>query len=95
MLDECRAALQRRGVPLPPPMVVADRGLSASKLRQEVGAQHQGTVLVEGKQSYPFLVAHGQRGKGSDLLHGEGWPWRQSPWEAGVSAVRLRATRPT
>ena len=33
--------------------------------------------------------------KGSDLIHGEGWRWRQHPWEAGVRYVRLRATRPT
>jgi hypothetical protein len=51
--------------------------------------------LVEGKQSYTFLLANGHKVKGCDLSHGEGWQWRQSPWEPGVSYVRLRATSPT
>ena len=95
MLDECLAAFRRRGVHLPPPMVVADSWFSDSKLMQYVEAQHQGTLLVEGKQSYTFLLANGQKVKGSDLIHGAGWQWRQSPWEAGVFYVRLRATSPT
>ena len=76
-------------------MVVADSWLSDSKLMQYVGAQHQGTVLVEGKQSYTFILANGHKVKGGDFIHGEGWQWRQSPWEAGVFYVRLRATSPT
>jgi len=95
MLDACMAAFARRGVALPAPMVVADSWFSDSKLMQYVGAQHQGTLLVEGKQSYTFLLADGRKVKGSDLIHGQGWPWRQSPWEPGVSYVRLRATSPT
>ncbi len=95
MLEECLTAFRRRGVHLPPPMVVADSWFSDSKLMQYVGAQHQGTVLVEGKQSYTFLLANGQKAKGSDFIHGEGWQWCQSPWEPGVSYVRLRATSPT
>jgi hypothetical protein len=94
-LDERLAAFRRRGVPLPPPRVVADSWFSDSKLMQYVGAQPQGTVLVEGKQSYTFILANGHKGKGGDFIHGEGWQWRQSPWEAGVSYVRLRATSPT
>jgi len=54
MLDERLAALAHRGVALPPPLVVADRWLSDSKLLQHVGRKHQGTLLVEGKPSYPF-----------------------------------------
>jgi hypothetical protein len=95
MLDERLAAFRRRGVPLPPPMMVAESWFSDSKLMQYVSAQHQGTVLVEGKQSYTFVLANGHQVKGGDLIHGEGWQWRQSPWEAGVSYVRLRATSPT
>ena len=95
MLDECVAAFERRGVVLPAPMVVADSWFSDSKLMQYVGAQHRGTLLVEGKQSYTFILADGRKVKGSDLIHGEGWQWRQSPWEIGVSYVRLRATSPT
>jgi hypothetical protein len=95
MLDECVAAFGRRGVALPAPMVVADSWFSDSKLMQYVGAQHQGTLLVEGKQSYSFRLADGRQIKGQDLIQGERWQWRQSPWEAGVSYVRLRATSPT
>ena len=51
MLDERLAALARRGVQLPPPIVVADSWLSDAKLMQHVGREHQGTLLVEGKQS--------------------------------------------
>ena len=95
MLDACVAAFKRRGGVLPAPMVVADSWCSDSKLMQYVSAQHQGTLLVEGKQSYTFILANGHKVKGGDLSHGEGWQWRQSPWEPGVSYVRLRATSPT
>jgi hypothetical protein len=95
MLDERLAALRRRGLALPAPMVVADSWLSDSKLMQHVGDTHQGTLLVEGKQSYTFTLANGHKVKGHDLIQGEGWRWRQSPWEAGVRYVRLRAMSPT
>src|SRR5262249_23150832 len=93
MLDACVAAFGRRGVQVPPPMVVADSWFSDSKLMQYVGVQHQGTLLVEGKQSYTFRLANGHTVKGCDLIHGEGWQWRQSPWEPGVSYVRLGSIR--
>jgi hypothetical protein len=95
MLDARLAAFRRRGIDLPPPMVVADSWFSDSKLMQHVHAAHQGTLLVEGKQSYVFTLADGQKIKGRDLLQGKGWRWRQHPWEAGVRYVRLRATSPT
>jgi hypothetical protein len=95
MLDERLAALRRRGLDLPPPMMVADSWFSDSKLMQHVHDAHQGTLLVEGKQSYTFTLADGQKVKGRDLIHGAGWRWRQHPWEAGVYYVRLRATSPT
>ncbi len=95
MLDERLAAFGRRGLALPAPIVVADSWLSDSKLMQHVGEQQQGTLLVEGKQSYVFTLADGQTVKGGDLIHGKGWRWRQSPWEAGGYYVRLRATSPT
>jgi hypothetical protein len=95
MLDERLAALRRRGLDLPPPMMVADSWFSDSKLMQHVQDAHQGTLLVEGKQSYTFTLAEGQKVNGRDLIHGAGWRWRQHPWEAGVYYVRLRATSPT
>src|SRR5712691_8851385 len=95
MLDERLAALRRRGLELPAPIVVADSWFSDSKLMQHVGDTHQGTLLVEGKQSYIFTLANGHKVKGHDLIEGKMWRWRQSPWEPGVYYVRLRATSPT
>lgn len=94
-LDAWWAACARRGAGGPAPSGGADRGVSDSQLLQYGGAQHQGPLLVEGTPSSTWRVANGQQGKGSDLLHGAGWSWRQAPWEAGVASVRLRATRPT
>src|SRR5207245_856022 len=45
-LAERLAALKRRGLVLPPPRVVAESGLSDSKLMQHGHDEHQGTVLV-------------------------------------------------
>ena len=95
MLDERLVAFERRGLALPPPIVVADSWFSDSKLMQHVHDTHRGTLVVEGKQSYIFTLADGQKVKGRDLIHGVGWRWQQHPWEAGVYYVRLRATSPT
>jgi hypothetical protein len=95
MLDQRLAAFAQRGLALPPPIVVADSWFSDSKLMQHVGRAYQGTVLVEGKQSYTFALADGRQVKGQDLIEGEAWPWRQHPWEPRVRYVRLRATSPT
>ena len=95
MLDERLAAFARRGLALPPPLVVADSWFSDSKLMQHVGQTHGGILLVEGKQSYVFTLADGRQIKGQDLIQGEVWPWRQHPWEPRVRYARLRATSPT
>jgi hypothetical protein len=95
MLDECLAALQRRGLHLPPPVVVADSWFSDSKLMRHVSRQHQGTLLVEGKKSYVFELADGRQVKGSDLVSRSDWSWCAHPWEVGVRYARLRATSPT
>jgi hypothetical protein len=76
-------------------MVVADSWLSDSKRMQHMPDTHQGIVLVEGQQSYPFPWADGQKGKGHDGIHGELGRWRQHPWEAGGRYVRLQVTSPT
>jgi hypothetical protein len=49
MLDESVAALGRRGLELPAPLVVADSWCSDSKLMASVAHRHHGTVLVQGK----------------------------------------------
>src|SRR5437867_11497120 len=51
MLDGRVAAFRRRGVDLPPPIVMADSWLSDSKLMRHVATTHQGTFLVEGKST--------------------------------------------
>jgi len=95
MLDERLAAFARRGVALPPPLVVADSWFSDSKLMQHAGCEHQGTVLFEGKKSYIFALADGRQVKGHEFIQGEAWPWRQHPWGPHIRYVRLRATSPT
>ena len=95
MLDGRVAAFRRRGVELPPPMVVADSWFSDSKLMRHVAAIHDGTLLVEGKSTYVFALADGRQVKGADLQHQREWPWRDSPQIPGVRYVRLRATSPT
>jgi hypothetical protein len=95
MVDERLGALRKRGVALPPPMVVADSWFSDSKLMRHVATTHQGTVLVEGKSTYVFALPDGRQIKGEDLQHQRDWPWRHSPQAPGLCYARLRATSPT
>jgi hypothetical protein len=95
MLDGRVAAFRRRGVELPPPMVVADSWFSDSKLMCHVATTHQGTVLVEGKSTYVFALPDGHQVKGHDLQQHHEWPWRSSEQVPGVRYARLRATSPT
>src|SRR5438132_7654113 len=72
MLDGRVAAFRRRGVELPPPMVVADSWFGDSKLMHHVGTTHQGTFLVEGKSLYVFELPDGRQVKGHELQkHGD------------------------
>ena len=43
----------------------------------------------------PLPWPMGNRSKGRTCIQGEGWPWREHPWEPRVRYVRLRATSPT
>jgi hypothetical protein len=95
MLDGRLAAFRRRGIELPPPMVVADSWFSDSKLMRHVATTHEGTFLVEGKSTYTFALPDGRQVKGSDLQQPSAWPWRDSPQVPGVRYARLRATSPT
>jgi hypothetical protein len=95
MLDGRMAAFHRRGVALPPPMIVADSWFSDSKLMSHVATTHQGTFLVEGKSTYVFDLLDGRQVKGHDLQQHRDWPWRQSEQVPGVRYARLRATSPT
>jgi hypothetical protein len=95
MLDGRMAAFRRRGVELPPPMVVADSWFSDSKLMRHVATTHRGTLLVEGKSTYVFALPDGRQVKGHDLQQHRDWPWRSSEQVPGVRYARLRATSPT
>src|SRR5437867_3801883 len=95
MLDESVAALSRRGLPLPTPLVVADSWFSDSKLMAHVAVTHHGTMLVQGKTTYTFTLPNGRKVKGADLTHDHEWPWRQSLNAPGCRYARLRATSPT
>ena len=95
MLDGRVAAFRRRGVELPPPMVVADSWFSDSKLMRHVATTHQGTFLVEGKSTYVFTLTDGCQVKGGDLQQQRDWSWRDSPQIPGVRYARLQAPSPT
>jgi hypothetical protein len=95
MLDGGITAFCRRGVALPPPVVVADSWFSDSKLMRQVSTRHQGTCLVEGKRTYVFGLLDGRQVKGQDLQKPGDWLWRDSPQVPGMRYARLRATSPT
>jgi hypothetical protein len=95
MLDGRLAAFRRRGVALPPPLVVADSWYGDSKLMRHVATTHEGTLLVEGKSTYVFALSDGRQVKGHDLQQHREWPWRDSPQVPGVRYARLRAISPT
>ena len=76
MLDGRLEAFRRRGVALPPPIVVADSWFRDSKLMRHLARTHEGTLLVEGKSTYVFTLPDGRQVKGSDLQQARDWPWR-------------------
>src|SRR2546427_62735 len=63
LVGEPVGAFRRRGLELPPPMVVADSLFSHLKLMAHVAKAHQGPVLVEGKSTYVFRLADGRQVK--------------------------------
>jgi hypothetical protein len=94
MLDERLAALDKRGLHLPPPLITAESWFSDSKLMGHVRHRHQGPRLVKGKGNYPFPLADGRHVNGHDFLEGK-WSWRTHPWEPHVCYVRVQAQSPT
>jgi hypothetical protein len=95
MLDQTLAALARRGLQLPAPMAAADSWFSDSKLMSHVSDALKGTLLVQGKSTYAFMLNDGRKVHGCDLVHGDDWPWRQSLDAPGCRYARLRATSAT
>jgi DDE superfamily endonuclease len=67
-LDRTWTALQRLGLALPAPLVVADRWFGDSKLLAHVAHHQRGTVVVEGKRTDVFQRSDGRRGTGQELL---------------------------
>jgi len=95
MVDERLAAFHKRGVALPAPILVADSWFGDSKLMRHMATTHQGTMLVEGKTTYVFVLSDGRQVKGHDLQQSGDWPWRSSEQLPGVRYARLQATSPT
>ena len=96
MLDASVAALCRRGLELPAPLVVADSWFSDSKLMAHIATTHQGTFLVQGKATYTFYLPDGRKVKGADLVdENQEGPFRQSLNAPDCRYARLRATSPT
>jgi hypothetical protein len=83
-VDGRLAAFRRRGLALPPPLVVADSWFSDAKLMRLVATMHQGTLLVEGKKKYVCALPDGRQVTGEDLQHQREWPWRHSEQVPGV-----------
>jgi len=94
LLDGRVAAFRRRGVDLPPPIIMADSWFGDSKLMRHVATTHEGTLLVAGKTTYVFALPDGRQVKGHNLQKPGDWLWRESPQVPGVRYVRLRATSP-
>jgi hypothetical protein len=95
MRDRTWAALQRRRLHLPPPLVVADSGFGASGLMAQVATGQRGNLRVEGKTSSVFSLPDGRQLKGQDVVSRDDWAWHDSAQLPGVRSVRLTAVSPT
>jgi len=92
MLDRTDTALQRLGLALPAPLVVADRWCGDSPWLTHVASHLRGTMVVEGKRPYVFQLPDGRRVTGQELLTRADWPWRDSLQLPGMRYARLTAT---
>jgi DDE superfamily endonuclease len=95
MMDRTWTALQRLGLMLPAPLVVADSWFGDSKWLAHVASHQRGTAVVEGKRTYVFRLPNGRRVTGQELLTRADWPWRDSLQLPGMRYARLTATSPT
>ena len=73
MLDESLAALRRRGLELPAPLVVADSWFSDSKLMAHVAHTHQGTLLGA-RQDHLYLLPWQMAARSRGLIWCTGRP---------------------
>jgi hypothetical protein len=83
-LAERLAARERRGLPRPAPVVVADRGLSDSQVMTPGRVAHQGPLLGEGQRADALAWPDGRQGNGRDRREPAAWSWREHPWEPRV-----------
>jgi hypothetical protein len=95
MLDRTWAVLQRRCRRLPAPLVVADSWFGDSALLAHIQTHQQGTLVVEGKRRYVFVLPDGRRVKGQALVTQSDWPWRDSLQVPGLRYARFTATSAT
>lgn len=95
MLDRTWAVLQRRCRRLPAPLVVADSWFGDSALLAHIQTHQQGTLVVEGKRRYVFVLPNGRRVKGQELVTQSDWPWRDSLQVPGLRYARFTATSAT
>jgi hypothetical protein len=95
MLDRTWTALQRLGLVLPAPLIIADSWFGDSKLLAHLAHHQHGTMVVEGKRTYVFQLPDGRRVTGQELVTRADWPWRDSLQLPGMRYARLTATSPT
>jgi hypothetical protein len=95
MVDRTWAALPRRHLRLPAPLLVADRWCGDAKRLAHVALQHHGTLLVEGKRRDVCPLRDGRRVTGRELMSRADWPWRDSLQVPRLRDGRLTATSPT
>jgi hypothetical protein len=88
-------AVQRLGLALPAPRVVAERWFGDSQGLAHVASHQRGTAVVGGTRTSGFRRPDGRRVPGQALLTPVAWPWRDSLQLAGMRSVRLTATSPT
>jgi hypothetical protein len=95
MLYRTGAALQRRRLPWPPPLVVADSWFAGSGVLAHVALHVPGSLVVEGKRTYVFDLPDKGRVTGEAFLTRADWPWRDYLHQPGVRSARLKATSPS
>ena len=95
MLDRTWAVLQHRCRRLPAPLVVADSWFGDSALLTHVQTHQRGTLVVEGKRRYVFVLPDGRRVKGQELVTQPDWPWRDSLQVPGLRYARFTAMSAT
>jgi len=88
-------AWPRRGLGLPPPLIVAARWCGDAPWRAHVARQPRGTAVVEGQQTAVCRRSDGRRGTGQERLTRPDGAWRDRLQRPGRRDARRTATSPT